>query len=240
MRTRMILALATVAVTAAGGTAYAVDKTAPTENPASVAQPANAENSFLKLSNDGLDAMRYVRKARLDIFQGQTDQAIADIAQAKDEAAAAGKQSISLDEMKGLKSDVKADNTTGTEYLPLYATVSVDQTMNLSPQHVDRLTKANMALRSGNTKAAAEALTAVPGDIQYSFASVPLEKLVNGVNDAKSQLDNGKFQEANMSLKSVEDSVRYDSFNLTGLKGKVAENTSYAPGSGGAAQLVQE
>ncbi len=231
---KSFVALTTAAVIAIGGTAYAVEKADTAKTP-----QTSAEDGFLDLSKDGITAMRDIRAARIAIFNGETDEALVKIKEAQSAADAAAKQSVKLDKFAG---EGPTDLKKGQDYVPICSAVSVTETENLSAQHVGRLTKANMALRTGDNAAAAAALKAVPGEIQYSFASVPLDRLVGDVENAKAQLDKGQFQEANLTLKGIEDSVDIHRFTMDGLSGnmKVSDISMAQPAQNDSTPAVDE
>lgn len=76
---------------------------------------------------------------------------------------------------------------------------------------------ANQHLKSGDQKAAMNRLRLAGIDVDFTMAVVPLDKTVQGVNDAAKMIQDGKYYEANSALKAVEDGVRFDVLDATAV-----------------------
>lgn len=82
--------------------------------------------------------------------------------------------------------------------------------------------EANQHLKAGDRKGAMERLKLAGVDVDFTMAVVPLDKTTQEVNHAAQLIQDGKYYEANATLKSVEDGVRFDVVDTTAVPGKAA------------------
>lgn len=82
--------------------------------------------------------------------------------------------------------------------------------------------EANQHLKAGDRKGAMERLKLAGVDVDFTMAVVPLDKTTQEVNHAAQLIQDGKYYEANATLKTVEDGVRFDVVDTTAVPGKAA------------------
>ncbi len=95
--------------------------------------------------------------------------------------------------------------------------------------------EANQHLKAGDRKGAMERLKLAGVDVDFTMAVVPLDKTTQEVNQAAQLIQDGKYYEANATLKSVEDGVRFDVVDTTAVPGKAASART-APAKTGTTQ----
>lgn len=209
---------------------------APTPTGETAAQQ-KADYDFGKLSTDGVSALRDIRVARLDIFDGHIDHAKTDVAKAM---SSLNKAQSDETVFTKAESDLKppanmpgktqtASNTSSTkvEWLPVDGAMTLGEDYVATPQKTAGVAKANDKLAKGDQKAAMDELKVANVDVDFLVELAPLKATISGVKQASDFLNTGKYYEANQSLKSVEDGLRFDSetFNATPQKANAAHST---------------
>ncbi|MGG6892303.1 YfdX family protein [Rhizobium sp. BR 315] len=180
---------------------------------------------FTKLSKDGFDAFRDMRLARLAIFDGHTDDAKTLVKQA---AASLGKSSKDDSVFSKAASDItpplhmtegqqeRNNDTTQVKWIPIDGQMALTEGYDLTPEKTAAIGKANQALKGGDRKAAVDTLKLAGINMNYVMTLAPIDKTTKSVDQASSDLQSGKFYEANLDLKKIEDSVVYDSIDVVG------------------------
>ncbi|TXN07690.1 YfdX family protein [Methylobacterium sp. WL103] len=84
--------------------------------------------------------------------------------------------------------------------------------------------EANQHLKQGDKKGAVDRLKLAGVDVDFTMAVVPLGKTTQGVDNAAKLIADGKYYEANATLKQVEDGVRFDVIEATAVP--KADNTA--------------
>jgi hypothetical protein len=160
---------------------------------AAAAERAAAEirstDDGMQLSGDAALAMREVHEARLAIFNGMTDRARALVDAARTRFAAVRRDAHQY------AMDTHAKTLARDDYVPFDATLAVAE------------------LRNGETSAAPPLRNLSGGDVPVAVASkrVPLQYAQREIQDAQRLVGAGKYYEANLALKALEDAVRIDS-----------------------------
>lgn len=85
---------------------------------------------------------------------------------------------------------------------------------------------ANEHLKTGDRKGAMDRLKLAGVDVDFTMAVVPLDKTTQEVDQAAKLIQDGKYYEANSSLKAVEDGVRFDVIDTTAVPKATAAATS--------------
>ena len=197
MQNRSVTTAAMIAIAFALPALAAQDNT-PKTNQETPAQKT-ADQDFGKVSHDGDSAFRDVRAGRLAIFDGKTADAQKDI-----KMAAASLQKASSDESVYVKAeaDLKAPkgatqpavaSSGAVKWLP------IDGAMTIGEDYVDSaaksagIKKANAQLKSGDHAHAIETLKLAGVDVSFDEAVAPLQKTIDGVNQAEQLADSGKY-----------------------------------------------
>lgn len=211
----------------------AVPVFAATTPTAETAAQMTADQDFGKVSKDGQSALRDIHRVRLDIFNGQIDHAKTSIAKAissldkaqsdetvftkaesdlKPPASMQGKTQAAAD-----TGNTTASNTTATasktpvQWLPVDGAMTIGEDYVATPEKAAGVKQANEKLVKGDKKGALDALKLANVDVDFLLEVAPLKATTSGVKQASDELGAGKYYEANQSLKSVEDAMRYDS-----------------------------
>lgn len=92
-------------------------------------------------------------------------------------------------------------------WLPIDGQVMLGADYQVSDANTQAVQDANKAMKAGNTKEAHDQLKLAGVDVSFAVALVPLDQTVQDVQQAQSDLGAGKFYEANLDLKKVQDSI---------------------------------
>jgi hypothetical protein len=170
-----------------------------------------ADQDLIKVSDDALMTMRNVGGARLAIFNGVPDKAqvYADAAVTRATAALKDADKYAL--------DIKASKNNDQKYLPFNAGLTVAETLKPSKEKLEHITKANMHLHKGETKQAIETLKVAGIDVALNTELLPIQSAKTRIEDAAKLIGEGKYYEANLALKAVEDSVITEVFNTDSI-----------------------
>jgi hypothetical protein len=182
-----------------------------------------ADQNFGKVSQDGASAFRNVRLARLAIFDGKTGDAQKDI-----KAAAASLQRASTDDSVFMKAEAElkapkgmtqpATATSGkVKWLPIDGALAIGEDYAATSAKAAGVAKANAQLKSGDQAHALETLKLAGLDVSFDEAVAPLQKSIDGVNQAEQLADSGKYYEANQALKGVQDGIRFDEQDMVAV-----------------------
>jgi hypothetical protein len=215
MMTKTILAAAVVAAISTGmvgstmSQAFAAD-TQPQAAQESMAQK-KMEEELIKVSEDAAMTVRDLRGARLAIFNGTPSmaQVYTDAAAKRAEAALKDVERYALDIKKPLKD--------GDEYVPFNASLVVAESFVPDAAKSKDIAKANKHLHKGETKKAMEALKLGGIDVALTTELVPLKWAKSHVDDAARLIGEGKYYEANLALKAVDDAVVIETFDVYAL-----------------------
>lgn len=168
-----------------------------------LAEAGQAEHGVVKLSDDGLHALRAIYAARLAIFEGLPKEAEKLLGQAKAalDAAAKTAQQIAFKSKKA---------NTGT-LIPIDAQLALADDFVYSPEKAQKIAKVNEHLKTGDSKKAVEVLREAGVYLNLTAVLLPLEPAVSAVDKAAKLIAEDKFYEANLALKAAEDGVIIDS-----------------------------
>jgi hypothetical protein len=232
MSTNKILAGALLAATFLSSAAFALDQTSKQDA---------ADHDFTKLSAEGLKAFQDVRLARVAIFDGNTQEATTDlnnakaaIAKAKTDDTVFMKAEADLKPPAGMTNppaDKASSGATKTAWIPINGALTLDEDYTESPTKAAGVAKANEQLKKGDAKEAVNQLKLAEIDAVFVTEVAPLDKSTSGIDQAAQLIDSGKYFQANQALKAVEDGVRYDAVDVTGVPQKTASQTTES-GSG--------
>jgi len=221
MNKKSIMAAAVAAALATGMVTSAMSPVFAADTQAKAAEANGEQNAsdqdLIKVSEDALTTMRNVHGARLAIFNGSPDKAQTYVDAAASRVAATMKDvdKYALD----LKKPVKGDD----EYVPFNASLAVAETMVPNEEKMKSIAKANEHLHKGETKKAIEVLKLGEIDVALTADLVPLKLAKAHIDDATKLIGEGKYYEANLALKAVEDAVVIERFAIDAVpqvKGK--------------------
>jgi hypothetical protein len=220
-----MFAVALLATTGLSSAAFALD------------QPANqsaVNHDFTKLSTDGLKAFQDVRLARVAIFDGQTKQAKTYVNEAKAEIAKAETDNTAFTKAEGdLKTPpamAKPGANTGTPsatpiaWIPVDGTLTLDEDYTATPDKAKGVATANEKLQNGQSKDAMAALKLAQVNAVLVTELAPMESTMTGIDKAAQLIDAGQYYQGNQALKGVEDGIRFDTVDMTGLPKETPKN----------------
>ena len=164
-------------------------------------EQTKSDQDLIRVSEDALKTMRDVGSARLAIFNGFPRQAqiYIDAAVTRSEAALKDADKYAL--------DINASKKDGEKYVPFNTGLTVAETLEPSKEQQANISSANRHMRRGETKKAMETLKV--GEIDFALATelLPIQTAKTHIEDAARLIGEGKYYEANLALKAVQDSV---------------------------------
>ncbi len=165
------------------------------------AEQKQADQNFIKVSEDAQMTMRNVGGARLALFNGSPDKAqiYAD--------AAVTRAAATLKEADKFAVDTKASKKDGQKYVPFDSGLTIAETLKPGKEKPERNTMANRHPHEGVTKKDIESLKVEGVDVAVTADLLPIQKARTQIEEAAKLIGEGKYYEANLALKSVEDSV---------------------------------
>lgn len=174
----------------------------------------NAEKVLDKVSREADVAVREAGFARVAIFDGQVDQAKKLLEDAKANLAKAKLNAPTLTVSVKEKSDGKTiDSEKVTEHgdlLPIDAALSLSEDYVATPAKTAKVKEANEHLKKGDHPKAIEVLKEADIGVSVSRVLMPLQRTIDEVDGALKLVNAGKYYEANLTLKGIEDGLIVD------------------------------
>ena len=173
------------------------------------------------ISQQGQQAFMDVVAARQDLFEAHVDQAKQQLA-----AAERALQTAQTDKTAYLKSardlrgqdgklmQVSAQDAKATSWLPIWSGMALRDDYVATPAKNQAVAQANEKIQQGDTKAAGEILKVAGVDVDYSTAVLPAQETLDLVHRANQELGHEQYWQANLALKQVQNSLRYDNANV--------------------------
>ena len=173
------------------------------------------------ISQQGQQAFMDVVAARQDLFEAHVDQAKQQLA-----AAESALQTAQTDKTAYLKSardlrgqdgklmQVSAQDAKATSWLPIWSGMALRDDYVATPAKNQAVAQANEKIQQGDTKAAGEILKVAGVDVDYSTAVLPAQETLDLVHRANRELGHEQYWQANLTLKQVQNSLRYDNANV--------------------------
>lgn len=184
-------------------------------DPMAPATAAARNSAAVKTVEEAYMALREVRAARFAIFDGSSDVAKRLIDGAVERFAKANVDSnFAAQKPKNAKAD--------QQYIPFDTSMELSENFAPSPQNKAKVDEANGHISRGNFQKARETLKLANIDVTTSVAVVPAAMTKGHLEDAQRLMTEGKYYEANLALKSIEDSVLIDSYSVDAVPAKTA------------------
>ena len=173
------------------------------------------------ISQQGQQAFMDLVAARQDLFEAHVDQAKQQLA-----AAESALQTAQTDKTAYLKSardlrgqdgklmQVSAQDAKATSWLPIWSGMALRDDYVATPAKNQAVAQANEKIQQGDTKAAGEILKVAGVDVDYSTAVLPAQETLDLVHRANRELGHEQYWQANLTLKQVQNSLRYDNANV--------------------------
>ncbi|MEC3862857.1 YfdX family protein [Mesobacterium sp. TK19101] len=188
-------------------TAYAA-----TTDPAPVTAPSyKTQSAMLKTADEALNAVVNARAARLALFDNNIDEAKARLTKATEEfnVAEKGLNDLTIGDTE------MPDNA--ARYLPFDMSMVLSDNFVPSEDATQALNQAGDQIKQGNTDQALETLRLASVDVNVSAALLPVADTSDQLEKAQTLMDQGKYFEANLQLKKIEDSVIIRSFSIDAI-----------------------
>jgi hypothetical protein len=185
---------------------------------------------FMRVSQDGYNAMHAIRAARVAIFSGQPNVAASLLNKATTNLQNAAKDAPTfvMTTQTAVNGNVVANDTAAVNmnWVPIEGQFSLADTLVASPQKSQCIEKANRHFQNGQTKQAVEQLHLASIDVSCTRVWMSLATTTNYVNQATKLLNERKYYQANLVLKAAEDGLVVDSTNLSATPNDNNTNTS--------------
>jgi hypothetical protein len=117
-----------------------------------------------------------------------------------------------------------ASNNKMVEWLPVEASIMIDEDFSASPEKKAAVADANKSLGNGDRKGAINKLKLSGVNIDVEVLAVPLDDTIGKVQQAANMINDGKYYEASQLIKDVQDSVRSDVVDFDGTPINRAQN----------------
>ena len=173
-----------------------------------------------KISSEGNAAMRDLRRARVALFNGQPESAKKYLDSAKEELGTVEKQAPELvvtinSQRKIGDKTVATDKVTETsDYIPIDTWLMLSEDFVATPEKNASIKEANKHMQNGDKKKAIDVLKAYDIGVSESRMLMPVKATINNVDKAIAFMNEHKYYEANLSLKSAEGGLIVDSVLL--------------------------
>lgn len=155
------------------------------------------EKQLIQLSEEGSKAAHSLLLARVAIFDGQTEEAVKLVDQAKIALAATVKDVDNL--------AIKSQKNDAGPMIPIDARLTIADEFTLNPEKKAHINEINKHLKHGETRQAIAALMPADESLTLTTVFMPLEATSKAVDEAAKLLASGKYYEANLTLKKAED-----------------------------------
>ncbi len=200
-----VTALALAALLSAGSViAYAATEAA--------APPSyETQKEMLKTADEALNAVTKAHAARLALFNDDIDTAKARLAEARSQFDNAEKG------LNDLTIGDTEDPSSSAKYLPFDMSMALTEDFNATDQNKAALQKAYGLMQTGSKDDALDVLRLASIDVDVSAALLPVASTAEHLQDAQTLIDQGKYHEANLALKAVEDSVVVRSYAIDAI-----------------------
>jgi cellobiose-specific phosphotransferase system component IIA len=169
-------------------------------------------------SQAGNAAIQAIRGARLAIFNGDPNAAKQLLDKAKTSVETAAKDAPMFNTKTTMSVQGKvigsADQETKAALVPVEGQVVQVDDFVLTPEKQGHIDKANEHFKKGESKQALDELHLADIDVNYSRVWMPISGAQNHLDAAIKLANEGKYYEANLALKAIEDSLTTESVTL--------------------------
>jgi ABC-type amino acid transport substrate-binding protein len=215
MTKKQLLAAAIAATLSSGMIATGTTSVFAADNPPASTEAAAKDQAtnkaedkdFMKVSEDALMSMRNLHSARLAIFNGLPERAQTYV------DAAVTRIGMTVKDADKYALDTKAPKADDS-YVPFDASLTVMDTFEPTAENAKHIAKANEHLHKGEKKEALEALKSGEIDVAVTTSLVPVKFAKEHIDEAAKLVGEGKYYEANLALKAVDDAVVVETFAI--------------------------
>ena len=176
------------------------------------------EQALFKFSEAGHSAMRDIHGARFAVFNGEPKLAMKLMDSAKTFIGQAEKEAPVFDTTSTMVVGGKVVGTTADrrelKSVPVDGQLVLADDFVMTPEKKAHIDKANDHIKKGEHAKAREELRQGEIDVTYTRSWMPLDQSKRHLEQAIKLASDGKYYEANLALKAIEDGVSTDSVNL--------------------------
>jgi hypothetical protein len=169
------------------------------------------QTGMLKTADEALQAVTRAHAARLALFDNDIEAAKGRLAEAQAQFKDAEK---ALNDLTIGDTD---DPTNAARYLPFDMSMALTEAFTASPENQQALEKATGLMQSGASDEAVDVLRLASIDVNISAALLPVVEVSDQFEKAQTFIDEGKYYEANLALKAVEDSIVVRTFSIDAI-----------------------
>jgi TolA-binding protein len=174
--------------------------------------PAYAtQASMLQTADEPLTAVTRAHAARLALFENDIEAAKGRLAEARAEFLDAEKK------FNDLTIGDTEEPESAERFLPFDMSMALTETFQATPENTQALEKAYGMMQTGSQDEAIEVLRMASIDVNVSAAMLPIAEVTTQLQNAQNFIDEGKYYDANLALKAVEDSVVVRSFSIDAI-----------------------
>lgn len=156
---------------------------------------------MLKTADEALIAITRVHAARLALFNNNIEEVKARLIEATTALTKSEKDLASMAITDIGKPESKA------KYLPFDMSMGMTEGFTVTEEHRSVLEKAVGLFQKGSREEAREVLRLAAIDVNISTALLPIDETTKHLAHATKLVDEGKYFEANLALKAIEDGV---------------------------------
>ncbi len=188
-----------------------------------------AERALMQLSREGFSAVRAIRAARVELFNGSPESVSPLLDSAEASLRSAEKDAtpftVKVSETVNVKSRETATQSQKLDLIPIDATLALADDYVPTNENIAHIAKANQHIKMGEQPAAMEELRLAAVNLKFTRILMPIEATKKHVDEAIQLLRERKYYEANLALKAVEDGLTVETVTLVPPAGKGAANS---------------
>ena len=173
------------------------------------------------ISQQGQQAFMEVVAARQDLYDGHVDQAKQQLGAAESalqtaqtDKTAYMKSAKDLRGQDGKLMQVSEQDAKATAWLPIWSGMTLSDDYVATPAKNQAVAQASAKIQQGDAKGTGEILKVAGVDVDYATAVLPAQETLDLVHRANQELAHEQFWQANLTLKQVQNSLRYDNANV--------------------------
>ncbi|KNG94596.1 YfdX family protein [Pseudaestuariivita atlantica] len=178
----------------------------------------DTQTEMLKTADHALVAITHARAARLALFDDDVETAKGRVAEARAEFIESEKE----------LNDLTIGDTEAPEgavrYLPFDMSMSLSETFEGTEVNKQALEKFYGLMQSGSPDDAVEVLRLAEIEVNVTAALLPITEASDLLLKAQTLIDEGKYFEANLALKAMEDAVIVRSFSIDAIPEQGADD----------------
>jgi hypothetical protein len=201
MKKKTLIATALTAVITTGLVATALSPVIAAELQEKAAQQTKVAQDSIKVSEDALMTMRNVGSARLALFNGSPAKA-----QIYTDAAVT-RATATLNDADKYALDINASKKDGEKYVPFNAGLTVAETLEPNNERLKAIANSSKPQGKSESQKATEPLKVDEIGVAVSTELLPIQAAKTHIEDAAKLIGEGKYYQANLALKAVQDSV---------------------------------